>query len=101
MFSMLDHDEVLTAGTYVFMVDPIFNKQADVDEDYKRISIGVYASRTIDLHRMPRKDGMNAIVSAFRTRAAREDDFDKKKKFDESYDDYGGKCYRVCDLTPT
>jgi len=97
---MCDNDVDLEAGIYVFMVDAIFNTEADKNEDFKRINIGIYASRKIQMNQMSYKDGVKAIASAFKQNAATAS-VDKRKLFKATEPYYGGKCYHVCDLCPT
>lgn len=44
MFSLnLKDDVVITAGTYIMMIDPIWDKSISFDKDYRNVLIDIYA----------------------------------------------------------
>ena len=49
MYSLMNNQTNLEKGSYVFMIDPVWDESADLHEDYKEVLVDVYAPEIVDL----------------------------------------------------
>ncbi len=49
MYSLMNEKVDLEKGSYIFMVDPIWDFSTRLNDDYKEVLVDVYAPEIVDL----------------------------------------------------
>lgn len=64
MQSLMTDDINLAAGTYVVMVDPVWNTyaKADTSEEFKKVLVDVYAPEKVELEVLEYDEGMTILA---------------------------------------
>lgn len=63
----LNNDEIiLNPGEYFIMIDPIWNKAAEMDKAYKSLAIDVYGSAQYILQPVDHNLGMQMLAAVFK-----------------------------------
>ena len=68
-FSLLSEQETLKPGTYIIMVDPLWNKSAELNRAYKDVIIDIYAPEAISIDQMGDVAGFQCFAKALKRHA--------------------------------
>ena len=98
MYSLLNDDVVLERGDYYFMVDPIWNESAELNEAYKDVLVDVYAPEIVDLELVEDATGIHFLEMALKDAAQTRAPESSKSYHLEDDPDYGTDVYRVQDI---
>ena len=71
MYSLLNKKVDLKQGSYIFMIDPIWDPSADLTEDYKEVLVDVYAPEIVDLELIDDQVGMMFLQTALKDAAVK------------------------------
>ena len=95
MYSLMNEKVDLAKGTYIFMIDPVWDPSATLSPEYQEVLVDVYAPEIVDLEAIDDQAGMmflaSALKDAARTRASEEN----KSYHLQDDPDYGTDVYRV------
>ena len=58
MYSLMNNQTNLERGSYVFMIDPVWDESAELHEDYKEVLVDVYAPEIVDLEAIDDQAGI-------------------------------------------
>lgn len=81
----------LYPGTYYILIDPTFNEQAELDEDYKQVVVDVYSTQFVSLIPVSEEEGMSVFKQSLKDYAQNKSDESKRNNFcsavgfDQSY----------------
>lgn len=65
MPSLLNDGVTLKAGLYFIMVDPVWDRSADTDHDYKKVYIDIYAPFEVPIKEIEKDEGRALIAAAY------------------------------------
>lgn len=99
MYSLLNEQVDLEKGSYVFMIDPIWNESAEHNEDYKEVLVDVYAPENVDLEPVDDQMGMMFLASALKDAANKKAPEESRSHHLEEDPDYGTAVERIQDVT--
>ena len=86
----------LKPDTYVFMVDPLWNKTAENSRLYKEVLIDIYAPESLRIDTVEEAEGIQCLVEAFKDAARRSNNEPDYYLHDNP--DYANNVYRVSDI---
>ena len=98
MFSLLNQKIKLKPGKYVIMVDPVWNEEAENDEQYREVLIDVYAPENVELRSVSDEDGMQILAKALKNAAQTRIPEENRDFYLAENEDFQDTVFRVTDV---
>ena len=99
-FSLMNEHDVLKPGKYVIMVDPLWNKSAELNRQYKEVMLDIYAPEAVLIDQLDDATGFKYFAEALKRHAQKNANEGTREHYLKDNEDYGMDVVRVQDIQP-